>query len=374
MHKPLRIAMFFSSDPSAAGGVQEHVYYLAKSLKDIGHKVTVFGANRKPLLPYPDYHRLGKFFEIDLKPIGEPSYINKSDHENYEDIFNPKKFDLFHIHDPFMPFLSYSLMDEIKLPIIATFHAAWERSSPVNIFTGFIPLFTESFSNKISGVIYVSKTTKKCWQPSVKKNIYSKVINNAVDGRLFKFRKKNAENVIKLLFLSRIVPRKGLKYLLDSLKKIINKNENIRLMVVGTGSEEEKMKNYVKNNGLRKYVEFVGYVKDDKKSEYYQKSDIFCVPHVNEGFGITLLEAMSCGLPIVGFKNDAYKEVLKNYPYKKFLVTPKSVSQLTKALENLINNEVVRKKITQWELKESKKYRWDKVAKETEELYYEIIE
>lgn len=144
--------MFFSSDPASPGGVQEHVYHLAKSLHGLGHKVTVFVADRNNiLLPYPNVKKIGEFTEIST-PIGyDLSFVNKKESEDYKEIFSSKKFDLLHIHDPFMPFLSYELLNVIDLPIITTYHATWEKDSILDAFSGFIPLFRDALSKKVKG-------------------------------------------------------------------------------------------------------------------------------------------------------------------------------------------------------------------------------
>ena len=242
----------------------------------------------------------------------------KDDRENYQQIINKKKFDLFHIHDPFMPFLSYELLSKLDLPIVNTFHAAWEDDSFINIFNSFIPLFRDNFSQKIKGTIFVSKTTKKCWQKALHRRIESTIISNGIDNDLFKLQKKESSDQFRILFLARLVPRKGLIYLLQSLKKIIYKNENILLEIVGEGSDKKRAVNYVKKNKLEQYVKFIGYIDKEKKPDYYSQADIFCAPHINEGFGITLLEALSCGTPIVGFRNNAFSEVLKTIPIESY--------------------------------------------------------
>ena len=82
---------------------------------------------------------------------------------------------------------------------------------------------------------------------------------------------------------------------------------------------------------------------------------------------------MATGTPIVGFNNSAFKEILKNYPYPDLLVKSRDVDKLALALEKIIKNNNMREKLSLWLIKESKKYSWKKIAKETEEFYYKIL-
>jgi phosphatidylinositol alpha-mannosyltransferase len=372
--KKLKIAMFFSSDPASPGGVQEHVYYLAQSLKALGHTVTVFTVDRKDiLLPYPNLKRIGEFTEIST-PLGyDLSFVNKKENENYKEIFTSKKFDLLHIHDPFMPFLSYELLNVVDLPIVTTYHATWEKDSILDAFSGFIPLFKHILSKKVKGSIFVSQRTKKCWDEIFHNNTRKAVIDNGIDRKLFSFNKKKTGRIINLLFLARIVPKKGLHVLLKALKTILVNNKDIHLSVVGEGPDRKRMMDYVKENKMEKYVSFHGYVKKEDKPKHYQTADIFCAPYINEGFGITLLEAMATGTPIVALKNNAFSEVLKEYPVKSLIVDRKDPKVMAHAIERLIYDAKLRQKIVKWEMKEIKKYDWAKVGKETQDFYYQVL-
>lgn len=367
--------MLFFADPSGPGGVQEHAYYLSKSIEKLGHKVTVLGPSFKTALPYPRYTQIVDYVNVPLPKGNDIYYLKKKESlKEYSEILNKKNFDLLHIHEPFIPFASWDIMTKVDIPIVVTFHAAWDAHSNLNIFNDIIPLFKNTFSEKVNGAIFVSNTSKRRWAKICADGMPRQVIYNGIDHKKFFYKKKTTDKTVNLLFLARIVPRKGLMYLLKAIKilKTIEKKP-FKLFIVGDGPEKRHMEEYVDRNDIHRFVQFEGFVPDEKKRLYYQKADVFCVPHVNEGFGITLLEAMSCGVPITGFKNLAFNEVLKNYPNPEFLVKPKNITQLAKALKKLINNSKIRKDITNWSLKESKKYDWSNVAESTEQFYYKVL-
>lgn len=372
MKKKLKIAMFFSSDASQSGGVQEHAFFLSKELEKNGHRVDVYGTE-KNLLPFKNYNGVARSIELPL-PNGNWGNITiENDYgKNIAEKINQKKYDLIHIHEPQIPFVSWEMM-KTNLPKVTTYHATWDEDSTINLINGFMPLLKNKSSKKIKGSIFVSNRTKKCWNEVFYPGILKTVIGNGIDLNIFGYKKKQNKKVINILFLARIVPKKGLMYLVKAVSKIIDNNKNILLSVVGEGWQKKEIMKYVEEKKISRFVKFFGYVEKEKKPDFFQKADIFCAPYINEGFGITLLEAMACGTPIIGFRNDAFAEVLKDYPYKELIIKEKTVKDLTAALEKIIVNPKMRKEITQWELKEVKKYDWKKIAKKTEEFYYKIL-
>ncbi len=373
MQKHLRIAMIFSSDPSQAGGVQEHVFYLSKELKELGHKIDIFGPENN-VLPYINYHPIAKVVRLPI-PNGNWGNITVKNDDKHEvaEIIEKGKYDIIHMHEPYIPFINWDVYKNTTAPKIASFHTAWNDDSIINAINPFLVLFKESFSTYFKGTIFVSKIGKKRWQDLCEKNVIQKIIYNAVDNKAFKPIKKNNNKIINLLFVGRLVNRKGPLYLLRAIKKIISTDKNIKLTVIGDGPEKSKAEKYVKDNKLTEFVEFKGEVFGKKLIEYYQRSDIFCAPYIDEAFGITILEALACGLPIVGFQNEAFLEILKGYPYSRLLVNNRNVLELSKALKQLINSSEKRKEISDWGIERVKDFNWTNTAKETEKLYYQII-
>lgn len=366
----LRIAMVTSSDSSQIGGIQEHVYYVSHTLEKLGHRVTVYGTP-KPLLRYPRYRAVGEAYYV-------PSLSGNT--ANMHIVFNDAMlalarhinthFDICHIQTPYVPFLSWGLLANVSIPKIVSFHLAWEDMSPLNVIRPFMPLVQNIFSSRVNGIIYVSKITKKRWQPMCSKAIPSKIIYNGIDHGIYVPAKNVSPQGTRLLFVGRLVQRKGLMYLLKAMRELVPAT-NVRLTIVGEGELRSELEHYVELHGLRDHVRFAGQVVGDQKAKYYQEADIFCAPYEGEAFSIAILEAMSSGLPVVGFQNASFREVFRKYPAPKLLVKSQDTRSLARAIRQLAGDCALRKKLRAWALQESSAYSWESVAKQTEAFYDE---
>lgn len=109
----------------------------------------------------------------------------------------------------------------------------------------------------------------------------------------------------ELLFVGRLVPKKGLNYLLDSLAILVREHPELRLSIVGFGPEKSALKQQVKQLKLEKNVNFLGPLSQDKLPKMYHQATLFVAPFVRadngdqEGLPVALMEAIGCGCPAV---------------------------------------------------------------------------
>lgn len=121
---------------------------------------------------------------------------------------------------------------------------------------------------------------------------------------------------IKLIgYFGRIVEEKGL----DTFIEAISRMDDYYLMIVGNGSYEDKLNKKIDFLGVRSRIYQYGNVKHDELVDYYNCLDVFVLPTLitstcQEQYGRVLVEAMACGLPVIGSKSGAIPEVLEGYP------------------------------------------------------------
>lgn len=368
----MKIGLVCPFDFSLPGGVKNHVLALYQEFKKLGHKVRVIAPYKTGVPQNPDYIYLGKALRF---PSGTGSWGALSlelDKEKIEKVLRIEKFDILHFHEPLVPFLSWQLLIASSSCNIATFHSFWkDKSFWMANFKPLLKYFAQNFEKKFNGLITVSEAAKYCWQEFFKKKM--RIIPNGIDVNKFQApstKRQTKDKKITILFVGRMEKRKGVLYLVRAFKKIAEKRKNLKLILIGDGPQKIQAKLLVKAFSLEKQVSFFSKVGDKALINFYHQADICCFPSVGgESFGIVLLEAMAAGKPLVCFANPGYMTVMENYPFGKSLVKPRSIKGLAEALEILIEDKDLRKKLGQWGRKEVKKYAWPKVAREVLEFY-----
>ena len=208
-----------------------------------------------------------------------------------------------------------------------------------------------------------------------------RVVPNGVDTQKFKPTEdcSGIKNVIGgdgkhvVLFVGNLIPRKGLHYLIEAAKNITEELEETKFVVVGDGPLKSHLIDYSKEQGVADNFVFLGSVPDDLLHRLYSCADVFASPSIQEGQGITLLEAQASGKPVVAFNVTAIKEVVKNKE-TGLLVEPNS-RELADALLALLSNQSLREKLGRSGIEfVTKTYSWDICAQKMGQVYSEATE
>lgn len=162
------------------------------------------------------------------------------------------------------------------------------------------------------------------------------VINNAVPFPDIEVKKSGT--IRTFLFLGALIQRKGVVDLLDAVKLMKDKGiTKFHILIAGAGAEEYRLKEYVKDNKLESYVEFLGWITKEEKPEILKTSDVLVLPSYNEGLPIAILEAMSYGLPIISTNVGSIEEAVVNNK-NGFLIEPGDINSLACAMTELTND------------------------------------
>ena len=206
--------------------------------------------------------------------------------------------------------------------------------------------FTRIVKSKASRFITVSDTSRKSMEIL---NIENDKIQTIYPGILLDNFKESKDSSDKILFVGNLEPNKGITILLRAFEKLSAERSDIRLIIVGKGSLESKIKK-LKNTGSK--IEYTGYVPRSKLASIYADCSVFCSPSVQvkragliltwqEQFGFTLVEAMASGLPIVSSNIGTIPEILGE---NNFTVQP-DIENVSCALELLLTCDMLRKKL-----------------------------
>jgi len=168
---------------------------------------------------------------------------------------------------------------------------------------------------------------------------------------------------------SRLVEKNGIEYL---IRAMVDMYSNVKLLILGSGELENKLKSLTRELGLEEKVIFLGQVDYKDIPEHLQASDIFCRPSLSEGLGSSFIEAMACGLPIIGTRVGGIPDILHDGGDGLFCEV-KSPEDINDKIKMLLNNEQLYKKLSFGAAHNVKLiYNWDKIAVDMEKIFKEF--
>jgi len=201
-----------------------------------------------------------------------------------------------------------------------------------------------------------------------------RLVPNAVDTELFKPCKEREDNWV--VWVGRFVPEKGLNYLIEAAKIIVDdfKFKDVKFLLVGYGPWKKKIMKLAYDYGLAgKFIRFTEALGRDEVAKVLGKATIFVFPSLREGLPLSVLEAMACGVPVVGSDVPGINDVIINGE-NGLLVPARDPKALAKAVLTLLNDEDLRRELGQKARKlVTEKYCWDSVISKIENIYYEAI-
>lgn len=369
----MKIAMLIPHDMSLAGGVAVHVERLAAELEERGHTIHVFGT-RSVGYTFSHFVEAAAVTTFAFPGGGMGTLSTPYSEYRAEEVFRKTKYDILHIHDPFVPVIAWEWLLSAPVPKVVTFHTCWNDTSMYrHLQLGFRTL-SDFFSQHVRGVIYVSRMAKDCWSPLSKRHVPQLIITNGIGRQYVPAPRKHPRNTIKLIFLGRLVPRKGALILLRAVSKLITRYPNLRLTIVGSGPELSETIKRAHELDLDRVVDFTGELRGGEKIRQLQNADIFCAPYKNEAFGMAILEAMACGVPVCGFWEAGYDVFLADYPERFGLFRKrKSAAELVQAISYLIERPELRARLSEIGRTIASHFDWKTVASDTEAFYKSIL-
>lgn len=359
---------------SRPGGVKTHVLALYEKFTQKGHYVKIIAPRHDDSENYgKDVILLGKSIPFPgNSSIADISFSYEIGEKSIKNFLEREKFDIIHFHEPLVPFLSQQILNLSTSVNVATFHAFIEKNKTFEILKPAVENLKKIFLPKIKKAIAVSELAKKYYKNDFKYEI--ELIPNGIDTQ--KFTPGQAplikDKKTKILFLGRLEERKGIIYLLKTWKEINKLHDDTSLIIAGDGPLNTEVDQIIVKNRLKSITK-IGFIGEKDLARLYNSAEIFCSPATHaESFGIVLLEAMACGVPIVAFANKGYSLILKDIASYS-LAKNKSVKDLTLKINKLLDNEELRKNLSDWGIKESKKYDWSIIADKILRLYEDAL-
>ena len=358
----MKICLVLPYDISLTGGVTNHVVNFAIEMKEKGEEVTILTTSSKNnfLIENVKIINLGKPVPIKFGSTVANILLSWKSIFRIYNFFKKNNFNIVHIHEPLVPFVSIFSIIFSRSKTVLTFHATLKKSWK---FKAWGYLF-KPWVEKKNYIITVSNSAHK----SLEMYNYDFPVNvypNGVSKNFFFKSNYKRKNKLKILFVGRNEERKGVNLILKAFKSLKLKNLKNDFELVMIGKDIENLKKTYKDLNSCK---FFGHLEGKDLYDHYRSSDILCSPAIeNESFGIVLIEAMATKTAVLASDISGYSELINNE--NGLLFKNKDEGDLLNKLTLLIEDDNLRNNLTKRGYEFSKKYNWKKVSKDILKVY-----
>lgn len=382
----MKIGLFTEAYFPIISGVSVSVNILKKELEKLGHDVVVLTLTHPNAGEEPGVYRF-KGTALPMKGMGEYSIakVTKSKIQKVIDM----NLDVIHCHTEFtMGRLGRKVARKTNVPIVHTYHTMYDDYLHFISKTLKRPLrfgskyYFRSFANSADEVIFPTIKVKATFDKYGYNKSYHIIPTGIYIDRFRKINYKRKE--IKrlkatlginedekvLLFLGRLSIEKNIQELITQFKKLHEIHPKTKLVIAGGGPDGDKFKKQVSNLGLEDNVVFTGMIPPNEVGFYYQVGDMFANFSTTETQGLTYIEALASGLPLL-VKWDSNLEGVLEQDING--VSFQEDDEFVEAYERLTSNKVKFQKITNNTTKTIDKFSARNYALNVEKVYNKLL-
>lgn len=194
-------------------------------------------------------------------------------------------------------------------------------------------------------------------------------IPNGVETNRFKPIDRPPNPKVKILFIGRLIPRKGFQRVVEALPEVRTlARVPFEVEVVGTGAHQAALEDLAENLHVTDLIKYVGIVPYDELEKSYQYADIFVLTSLSEGMPSVILEAMGCGLPIIASDVGGNNEIVHEGE-NGFLITGNDSKQIAQRLTQLVNDVSLRQHMGAQSRTLALQYDWGNIMAQYNKLY-----
>lgn len=323
----MRIGLFADTYPPQINGVSTSVQMLKGALEKEGHTVYVITSNNESAFRYK-YDEKERVLRVPGIKTGIYDYrLSRIYPVHLRKFIKSWNLDVIHSHHEFsIGIMARLLAKELNIPLVHTLHTMYEDN--IEIMTrGHFDKTSKKILEEITN-LFCDRTCNELIVPTIKvytllkdkygftRNIH--IIPSGIEVERFyreNLDKKVIEQIKKdvgikrsdrvLIYLGRIGPEKSIDFLVKAMPKIIKKNKDIKLLIVGPGPEEDNLKKLAKKLDIEKHVIFTGGVHWDDVPYYYACGEILVNASTYETQGLTMVEGMATSLAPVCINDPA---------------------------------------------------------------------
>jgi phosphatidylinositol alpha-mannosyltransferase len=370
----VRIGIFTEYYEPSVGGIQEHVRHFSREAHRLGHQVTVVtsempdvvhGARPAPEPDGPEVIRVGRSF-----PLYNNGGVGRVTggaglYGRVRDVLRDARFDVVHVHAPLTPVLPLLAIHHATEPLVGTFHTHFHPGLAFRLAGGLL----QRYLDRLDAAVAVSRACLAPLEGRLRSDF--RIIPNGVDverfGRGRRLRQLD-DGKLNVLWVGRLEPRNGLDRMLAAFA-LVRESVDARLVVVGDGPLLARYRARVPA-ALVDDVLFAGRIVDERP-DWYASAHVYCAPTRIASFGVTLLEAMAAGVPVLASDIAGFREVL--HPGREGeLLPPDDAEAWAQAILRIVREPARAAAYGEAGRRSVQRYAWPAVAREILGVYRDI--
>ncbi|NLN50362.1 MAG: glycosyltransferase family 4 protein [Acholeplasmataceae bacterium] len=389
----MRIGLFTDSYNPYVSGVSTSLFMLAEGLRKLGHEVFVITTTSKGAKEYDkNYPYIIRFKGIPIPKKGLKMFRYIPFTRRHLKKISQLNLDVIHVHTEFsMGGLALRFKKQNNLPLVYTVHTMYEeylhfvskilaKINPKWMLTG-VKKLMRKYISKAEVTIVPSRKIKELMHSYQIEGDYQ-IVPTGIDLTKFQQKMYKKEDVNKLrnslgikddefvcLFVGRISIEKNIEVLLKGFKKL--NCENTKLLIVGSGPHLKNLKELTKKLEIGNKVIFTGLVPWDEIGPYYQIGDVFLNASKSETQGLTYIEALAAGLPLIVKYDKVLETVVEDQVNGLFFY---KAEQLPKLIQKISQNKKLALQMAKDAVESVEKYSQENYALNALNVYKKAIE
>lgn len=287
-----------------------------------------------------------------------------------------KRYDLIAIHitgDAILKIVVH-IANELAIPVVVHYHG-------LNVWNDYVArhpyrqkvyaIRREKILNRVTALVGVSEKVQAIIKQRIK-SIPVYTVYNGVDLKLFEMESHKCKTPLSIVAIGNLIPTKGFRYLIEAFARLHTEMPNIHLDILGDGPEKGELMQKVCELKLEHAVCFHGKLEYVQVAEYLKRGYMFVLPSYYEALGCVYLEAMACGLPVIGVCGMGIDEII-NDGVNGFLVRQKNSDELFEKMRLLLEKPELAIHIGEQAKATMKEYSWKNSAEKLNEIYLKCI-
>jgi len=374
--------------PRIVGGIARHCLGLSKALVQENHEIHVVTLDFPGAPMFEDVEGIN-VHRVSIE-LGHPNFLtwtfifNHFIEKKIAELSRKIDFDIVHAHDWLTASAGIASKYFLDKPLVSTVHStetgrAQGLNSPDSYMIDGLEWWMTYEASKV--IICSSSMRGELEHHFRLPPEKIAVIPNAIDASTYR-RNFNRDDVRRrygigsyeklVLFVGRLVPQKGVEYLIRAAPHILERHNEARFIITGDGWSKSHLENLAVSSGCGGRIRFLGFTSNSELVELTMSADALVVPSIYEPFGIVALEGMAAGVPVVAANVGGLADIVE-HDRTGVLVYPKNPKSVAWGVNKVLSDQGY----SEWLVRNAKKkvndvYSWQSVAKRTSEVYEEV--